>query len=106
MSPNFLFAIYFNREDVNSSKAIPNTLTATRPMPTINVSPLKIFLRKFVRGSGVSVMSSAIKVGDGANVLVAVGEGARVVVLVTSPVVPVVPGVSCISMHSGMISNC
>lgn len=59
-----------------------------------------------MRGSGVSVMSSAIKVGGGANVLVAVGEGARVGVLVTSPGVPVVSGVSSTSMLAGMISNC
>jgi hypothetical protein len=51
---------------VNKSRAIPNRLTATKPMPTHIVSPLKIFLRNppFIFGV-FSMPSVGVCVGEG-----------------------------------------
>ena len=65
-------------------------LTATSPIPTKRVSPLKIVLRKLVLGSGVSVCSVGIADGEGKGVRVSVGDGIRVGVRVPTMGVPVV----------------
>ena len=79
-------------------------LTATKPIPTKRVSPLKMVFRKPGRGSGVSVRVG-ITVGVDKGVLVLVGEGIRVDVAVSSPGVPVVWGVSSKVMFAGMMSS-
>lgn len=82
------FPPYFSRDEVKNNSPIPKMLTATKPIPTKRVSPLKIVLRKLVRGSGVSVGVGIIE-GEGRGVRVFVGDGLEVGVAVP-PGVPVV----------------
>jgi len=69
---------YFNLDDVYNNRAIPRTLTTTRPTPTNRVSPLKIFAKKLPRWFGIAVGVLSRRVEVGWAVLVAIGEGVGV----------------------------
>ena len=85
---SYLLPAYFSRDDVNHSSAIPNKLTVTKPMPTLNVSFRKTFIKNSPAwlDAGVGVTLIAVRVGQGVRVDVGVdvGVGTSVGVRVTS----------------------